>query len=378
MYCTLQEAYNVPTFARKKRNLAPLRVTASAQPYDPITDTPPTNDTPMVYPRTEGFQNQLPTDSTSTADQRPLDTPVNTYNSQMIDYKYYCDNFNICPTYPPSTNSNQQPIAMNQNANWNKNANGNPMGYSNTTRNSNSNSNGVYNTNPDANNNTIENFESISYDKSCASYGQFAFTPSSSESLLSGGIQLPNTNTNFGTCKDPQSPIYEIPISDLSRQQYNNAMEVSLNSAQGSTVSCIQQPRKQNMNNISGFYDDELEQYYKVNDINLTTSCEDDQAKKIQPDFKYQSPNKVATLSPSPNVNNLQLSSPPSSLSSYTVFPKNNDTSKFQMIIDAILFILAGVLIIFLCDQLFKLGMSVGMRDTIEILTPYLKEIANE
>ena len=54
------------------------------------------------------------------------------------------------------------------------------------------------------------------------------------------------------------------------------------------------------------------------------------------------------------------------------------ESSPMQNILDAILFILAGVLIIFLCDQLFKLGMSVGMRDTVDILAPYLKEFTNE
>jgi len=42
---------------------------------------------------------------------------------------------------------------------------------------------------------------------------------------------------------------------------------------------------------------------------------------------------------------------------------------------DLALFILAGVLIIFLIDQLFKMGVMLGMRHTMEILEPFMKEL---
>ena len=42
---------------------------------------------------------------------------------------------------------------------------------------------------------------------------------------------------------------------------------------------------------------------------------------------------------------------------------------------DLLLFIAAGILVILLCDQIFKLGMSFGMRDTVKVLMPYLQEL---
>jgi hypothetical protein len=46
-----------------------------------------------------------------------------------------------------------------------------------------------------------------------------------------------------------------------------------------------------------------------------------------------------------------------------------------QYIMDLILFIATGILVILLCDQIFKLGMSFGMRDTVQVLMPYLEEL---
>ena len=39
------------------------------------------------------------------------------------------------------------------------------------------------------------------------------------------------------------------------------------------------------------------------------------------------------------------------------------------------MFVIAGVLIILLCEMLFKIAFTIGMKDTFHMLKPYLKEL---
>ena len=51
--------------------------------------------------------------------------------------------------------------------------------------------------------------------------------------------------------------------------------------------------------------------------------------------------------------------------------------NKWNYIMDTVLFVAAGILIIILCDLLFKIAYSIGMRDTFIMMKPYLTEIDN-
>lgn len=107
-YCTLQEAYNVPTFARKKKGCMPMEPNASAEPYDPYTEQRGKEHAIM-----ERFENSSTPSSKPQArqDQFGFGGDRVTYKSMESDYDYYCKNYGICalekftnatkPTPPP-------------------------------------------------------------------------------------------------------------------------------------------------------------------------------------------------------------------------------------------------------------------------------------
>lgn len=86
-YCTLQEAYNVPTFAKKKKNCMPLDPNASADPYNPFTEQRGKEQARVIH---EPFQVK-----DYTQDGMGLNEKV-TYKGLKQDYDYYCKDYNIC------------------------------------------------------------------------------------------------------------------------------------------------------------------------------------------------------------------------------------------------------------------------------------------
>lgn len=86
-YCTLQEAYNIPTFSKKKKSCTPLDPNASADPYNPFTEQRGKEQAKVIA---EPFQVR-----DYTQDSMGLNEKV-TYKGLKQDYDYYCKNFNIC------------------------------------------------------------------------------------------------------------------------------------------------------------------------------------------------------------------------------------------------------------------------------------------
>lgn len=86
-YCTLQEAYNVPTFSKKKKNCMPLDPNASADPYNPFTEQSAKEQAKVIQ---EPFQV-----NNYTQDSLGLNEKV-TYKGLKQDYDYYCRDYGIC------------------------------------------------------------------------------------------------------------------------------------------------------------------------------------------------------------------------------------------------------------------------------------------
>ena len=53
----------------------------------------------------------------------------------------------------------------------------------------------------------------------------------------------------------------------------------------------------------------------------------------------------------------------------------NQNNKNYQYSFDIALFILAGILIIFLCDQIYRIAALSGMKETISVLSPILKDL---
>jgi len=372
MYCTLQEAYNIPSFTAKKKKgcMNPLTSTSqvdqsqsppiakvSGDAYDAFDSYTPENGkeralamnfaqnatlpqspAPLTQPASYSDQNSAISNKNSPIwgatqgmvynrspenfDQKYAQTAQSSmndipYSSQVGDYNYYCNTFGICANPKVGVEGFANPDQQNS---------------------------GV----PASNR-----------------YPELTTNMQSKNALLSGStysgqVNMPYYGPNpIGKCAPLQAPPYEIPLTDASRAQFTQAMEASLNETQGATQAYPYPMRKADMSKVGGYYDEELERF-------LTT-----QSMKSE---KLPEPLKETPI-------NLGIGSSTSTptLSAQTESVKKESSLKYiqspQYIMDLLLFIAAGILVILLCDQIFKLGMSFGMRDTVKVLMPYLQEL---
>lgn len=113
---------------------------------------------------------------------------------------------------------------------------------------------------------------------------------------------------------------------------------------------------------VKPFYDEELEKYLNVND------------------FQETQPYYPQTFSDENNMTNFkQVKEKPviaKEIQSDIIRPKNTDYTKdifYKNLINIGLFILIGIMIIFLCDQITEIAINIGMKKTFELLEPYLQ-----
>jgi hypothetical protein len=453
MYCTLQEAYNIPSFTNKKKKgcTAPLsgpnsgtpplgKISAdSYDPFDPYTaesgkeralalngpeSAPPRNGVPttrlqppldpqyangyaaaqcqsqmssyMENDRKEAamnnnlnpiwptrFNSQPKSQSQSQSQSQtqiqnienfeqygkmpPVEQTWNDipYNVQAGDYKYYCDSFGICTTPQVGVDSNGS-------------------GYNNTTRAGNNTSSTLYSQSSSPSQNNIEGFANPQ--QSVPSSNRYPSAPQrqSPAIMLSqngpptagtpGDIKTPYYGpTPMGSCGSIQAPAYELPISNENKAQFQKIMESAIDQQQGATENIPYPMRRVNMSNVSGYYDEELESFLTTQELRNRT-LPPAQNQRLMQMSQSPTPSQIPSQTPSQTPSQI----PPlvtSSESVVSVPVKTTYMDSQQYIMDLLLFIALGILIILLCDQIFKLGMSFGMRDTVEILMPYLKDI---
>lgn len=302
MYCPLQEAYQIPTFASKRRRGCAAGPQAPAQNsldgYDPMGVD-------------EGLAGKAPA------------------------YRRYSrEDF----TNPPTRSGN----AME-----NRDITGNP---------SVDNLSGNY---------TAEAADIQYYSKYALQFPQVAPL---------GGVEG-FADTDAAKCA-PHDTTYKIPISDETKKAYNAAFNVALNQTQGQT-SHTPPPkmRTADMSKVTGFYDEDLESYLKTADIKaapMSSSSAQAQAAFQKPYNPDSSPfaNALAAfkgqLTPASEQEQEQFRGSSKSLGGGFT----NDS-----LADLILFILCGILVVFLCDQLYRLAVLTGMRDTLEFIRPYINAV---
>ena len=133
--------------------------------------------------------------------------------------------------------------------------------------------------------------------------------------------------------------------------------------------------RKVNMNKVSGFIDEELENYLDINEMKSEVP-----RKSVGSGIRNKIPglDDVNQNTESPLVKDIQKSSSNSNsnnLSIPSMMPvMENFTQKNKVWMDLLLFIASGILIIFLLEQLFKLALMTGMKKTVEALQNILEE----
>jgi len=110
---------------------------------------------------------------------------------------------------------------------------------------------------------------------------------------------------------------------------------------------------------IEPYYDEEIEKYLSINDFNNNNFS-----------YKEKSEEEVK-LSPSQEQ---QKSIEPKCVEITEKKPSTEDVFMKNMI-NIGLYMLVGLLIIFICDQITEIAISIGMKKTVYILEPYLRDI---
>lgn len=120
-------------------------------------------------------------------------------------------------------------------------------------------------------------------------------------------------------------------------------------------------PKK--VNNITPFYDKDLEKYLDINDT----------SPKIEKDIEDENTNLTNKVVE--NFQNIEVINTNRELDNI----QNNEIEKLKkknqnnkMYINIFLFLFIGIVIIFICEQITEIAINIGMKSCIKILKPYL------
>jgi len=293
MYCTLQEAYNVPTFSKKKKNIMrPL--------INNDNTLTPSYEASSLIENFGNIQNE--------ADEQNKIT----YNQITGDSKYFCKNYNICPI----------PLTDNYNV---------KEGFDNN-----------HDQNTNANQTTHQNTN-------------------------------PNSISNGNCVSAPQ--IYEIPVSDPAKIEYQKIQGQWANQFSTSTALPTFNKDKVDMSRVNGYVDEEIEQYMQTKDMvsvempNIPAPMQqrisyDDNNTGVTNSLKNEQVGQIKQL----NQENPPIEVELSKNNSHIYKSDSDKLNKWSAIIEIIYFVVVGLLFIILCDQLFRVALYSGMKETIKML----------
>jgi len=119
------------------------------------------------------------------------------------------------------------------------------------------------------------------------------------------------------------------------------------------------------MKDVEPYYDEDIEKYLNISDFKeanafIAPRKSDDSMKKEQPVIEVQKPVSCES-------SQVETTSPSSKQTPKDLFYAN--------LINIGLFMLVGILIIFICDQITEIAISLGMKKVVYILEPYLQDI---
>ena len=197
-----------------------------------------------------------------------------------------------------------------------------------------------------------------------------------------------------GTCAAPAAQRYEIPISAEARRAYDAAFATAIGTDDpiGSTRAPRPEMRRADMSGVTGYYDPDLENYLETADLNATSQAPlltqpripvpaadttgpyDPRASPFSAALQKFGAGRPETVPESQAPADHSAPAPPAPRAR-TSAASSAPADSWQGIWEILLFVIAGILVIFLCEQLFKLAVMVGMRQTMDLLEPYLDKL---
>ena len=176
------------------------------------------------------------------------------------------------------------------------------------------------------------------------------------------GICLTKPKETFQGCAPLTAPTYQYPFSEKDKEKFRKALKVALEqmenpapevpTAAPASPAPLPEPATQQDAALNGFIDKELEAYMMVNDMK-------DAVRETT----------LPPASPPPaDFTPVIVGTPIEKSTTVTTLPSPNFTKKNGKLFDLLLFIIAGILIILIMDQLFKLALIVGMNKTLNTI----------
>lgn len=186
---------------------------------------------------------------------------------------------------------------------------------------------------------------------------------------------------------------YEYPLSESDKQQFKKTLDVAMqgSNAQAPAVHPFDTPKQGSSDNVTGYYDEDLEDYLETKDVRYTSGEPIDfsvgsggkagkkAGKAGKAGAQQALPNDPASNKYAPPM--ASAFGTPTLHPDVAAFPRDRASdnanhgdkkSYWESVMDIILFIGVGVLIIFIMDQLYRLAMLAGMRQTVHALEPFL------
>ena len=183
--------------------------------------------------------------------------------------------------------------------------------------------------------------------------------------VLPETFQNPNQSKSCST--GPQ--IYNIPeLKNGTKEEYDRAMNAAVNQNYSSTKTPNNPMRRYDISKLQGFIEDDEDQYLQLNqmknrNIPITSNNDYRNSRAV-----FNSDN---IYRPYDNnlVEHMSMRMPGGGYDTY------GSNKNYQYLFDIVLFILSGILIIFLCEQIYRIAALSGMKETMTTLSPLLKEL---
>lgn len=197
------------------------------------------------------------------------------------------------------------------------------------------------------------------------------------------GQKVKATGGKAPSCSGPlQPPRYEYPMTPEARSAYDKALDLSMNQETGSTPFHAPKPLPPNQGDVNGYSEEDLDRFLKTNDMKSVpfdlpklpknaqnVDGRDPYASHFAESMKDFTRNGVPKLRPE-NGSDYEYRGVKQG--------SNEHVDPWDKVWDMALFIVAGLLLILLLEQLFKLAMLYGMKRAILAIEPLLANARSE
>lgn len=160
------------------------------------------------------------------------------------------------------------------------------------------------------------------------------------------------------------------------KAQMNQALKASLDSeVPKQNIPNPMPQRKVDMSSVEGYVDEELDAYLSVSAMNSMPSTSNGQTWSDGTTAAPKTPIKEQQDTPdwvtqAKTIANKEVAPPQQPRQKAMVDLNKSRPSNWNNIMDIMLFVFFGIMLIFLCEQLYRLAAYYGMRQTITMLEP--------